>query len=56
MTPRQEQELREEAERLKALDVDTQRLVVDMHRATANEPRATRADGLGSPPDPCQGQ
>jgi hypothetical protein len=44
MTPQQEQEWREEAKRLKALDPDTQRQVIDLHRATANDPRATRAD------------
>jgi hypothetical protein len=44
MTADQEQEYRQEAERLKALDRDTQRQVVELHRRTAADPRATRAD------------
>jgi hypothetical protein len=44
MTPQHEQEWREEAERLKDLDAETQRQVIDLHRSTANDTRATRAD------------
>lgn len=40
----QEQEYREEAERLKVLDRDTQRQVIELHRRTAADPKATRAD------------
>jgi hypothetical protein len=44
MTAEQEQEYREEAERLKALDVDQQRQIIELHRRTAADPRTTRAD------------
>jgi hypothetical protein len=44
MDARREREYREEAERLKALDRDTQRQVIEVHRSTAADPKATRAD------------
>jgi hypothetical protein len=44
VTDQQKWEGREEAERLKALDLETQRQVIAIHRATADDPRATRAD------------
>jgi hypothetical protein len=44
MNAEQEQEYREEAERLKALDMATQRQVIELHRSTAADPRATRAN------------
>lgn len=44
MNAEQEQEYREEAERLKALDRETQRQVIELHRRTAADPKATRAD------------
>jgi hypothetical protein len=44
MNAEQEQDYRDEAERLKVLDVDQQRQIVELHRRTANDTRATRAD------------
>jgi hypothetical protein len=44
MNARQDREYREEAERLKALDRATQRQVIELHRSTATDPKATRAD------------
>jgi hypothetical protein len=44
MNADQEREYREEAERLKAVDVATQRQVIELHRGIAADPRSTRAD------------
>jgi hypothetical protein len=43
VTDWQKQEWREEAERLRALDPEAQRQVIAIHRATADDPKATRA-------------
>ena len=44
MNAEQDHDYGEEAERLKALDVDQQRKVIELHHRTAADPRATRAD------------
>lgn len=44
MDPAKEEEYREEAERLKALSRDMQRQVIAIHRATAADPTAHKAD------------
>lgn len=42
--PTQEQEYREEAERLKALPLDVQRQIIAMHRTDADNPKVPKAD------------
>jgi hypothetical protein len=44
MNAEQEREYREEAERLKLLDAATQHQVIELHRRTAADTKATRAD------------
>jgi hypothetical protein len=39
-----ETEWREEADRLRLLPTEAQRQVIDLHRSTAADPNATRAD------------
>lgn len=46
MTEEQEQEWREEAERLKVLDLETIREIIAIHRSTANDPKADRKDRI----------
>ena len=44
MTPAQEQEHRQEAERLAALPVADQRAIIAMHKADANNPKVPKRD------------
>ena len=44
MTPEQEQEFREEAERLALLPVADQRAIIAMHRADAANPKVPKRD------------
>ncbi len=44
MTPEQEQECRAEADRLKPLDVATQRQIIDLHRSVAADRKVKKHD------------